>query len=53
MNKTNNHRIGKHAFQAYLTDSERTIIEIAKGKAGVKTNRELILALSRDFIAKY
>lgn len=52
MNKSNQHRIGKHAFQAYLTAEQKAVTDKAKKKAGVKTNRELILALSSDFISK-
>tara|TARA_R110000851_G_scaffold133381_3_gene268201 strand:+ start:8526 stop:8702 length:177 start_codon:yes stop_codon:yes gene_type:complete len=52
MNKTNQHRVGKHPFQAYLTDEEKAVTDKAKEKAGVRTNRELILALSGAFISK-
>ena len=52
MNKTNQHRVGKHAMQCYLTSSELDLVNKAKVKAKVKTNRELILALSSEFLAK-
>ena len=51
MNKTNQHRIGKYPFQAYITEEEKKIVDAARDRIGVQTNRELLLALSRNFIA--
>lgn len=51
MKKTNQHREGKFPFQAYLIPAEQDLIDKAKHLIGVKTNRELIVALSRNFIA--
>lgn len=45
MVKSNQHRIGKHAFQIYLTDYEKETVENARKKLGVSTNRELLLRL--------
>ena len=51
MVKSNQHRIGKNPFQAYLTDAEKAMIEKAKKKGNVKTNRELIVWLSLHYLA--
>lgn len=52
MIKSNQHRIGKHPFQAYLTDAEKKIVDKAKAKAKAGSSRELIVGLSQDFLAK-
>ena len=51
MKNTNAHREGKSAFQAYLTEEEKAIVDEAKDRIDVKTDRELIVALSRNFNA--
>ena len=51
MNKSNNHRRDKHAFQAWLKEDEKAIVDEAKDRIGVKTDRELLIALSRSFNA--
>lgn len=51
MNKSNNHRQNKHAFQAWLKEDEKAIVDEAKDRIGAKTDRQLLLALSRNFNA--
>ena len=52
MNKSNNHRQGKHAFQCWLKPEESAIVDAAKDKIGSNvTDRELLLALCRSFNA--
>jgi hypothetical protein len=50
MNKTNQHREGKFPFQAYLIPAEQGVIDKAKQELGVRTNRELIVRLSQDYL---
>lgn len=52
MSKSNKHREGKHAFQAWITPEEKAIVDEAKDRIGVKTDRELLIALSRNFNAR-
>ena len=51
MKKTNAHREGKFPFQAYLIPTENDIVHKVKQELGVKTNRELIVRLSRDYLS--
>tara|TARA_R110002094_G_scaffold157781_1_gene144020 strand:- start:9780 stop:9950 length:171 start_codon:yes stop_codon:yes gene_type:complete len=51
MNKTNQHRQHKFPFQAYLIPAEQDVITKAKQELGVKTNRELIVRLSKDYLS--
>lgn len=48
---SNSHRASKSAFQAYLTEEEKAIVDEAKDRIDVKTDRELIVALARNFNA--
>ena len=50
MKKTNQHREGKFPFQAYLIPAEQDVIDKAKRELGVKTNRQLIVRLSQDYL---
>ena len=49
--KSNAHREGKFAWQCYLTPPQNDIVTKAKLKMDCKSNRQLIVALSRNFIA--
>jgi hypothetical protein len=42
----NDHRSGKRNFQAYLNENEQKLIDKAKKKLKVSTDRELIVALA-------
>ena len=49
---SNAHRKGKHQFNAYLTEHEKALVDKAKAKGKVKTDRELIVGLSERFLVQ-
>ena len=49
---SNSHRKGKKSFQAFLSPSERDLIQEAKDTLKVKTDRELVIRASERVIGK-